>query len=1296
MEVDRRNRSCHHQYMLKPRQCKPPALDERPAPNAAYNIAAICQKCRTHLDLEVNYPNLWQLTPCPNATRPFHHLVYRSHSLDEPDGDASPGKGPVYNDKIVLECSWPECAATLYVKMKRPMIKKEIIQQLVDPELLSARQDEAIKTEPQKMEGMVKAEGYEVLSDLRTYIRNAGDRTKTPGNTGGKIQLLNKRFMMRFGYAGMPCRNALEAFGFVLTPGEYWDPPHPNFDDNIPFQDPFNIFLDDVDHELTILMQQHPPRLRPQGTESPPTPALKELSRILGSQNYDRIPYSRTHDMNTMEPWYRGLGVTPDVSDAAILYAYERQCATDPDNAHRYLDYLRSVAHSRQSEPLQVKFVTEESAGKVTATQVFEAYQFFGLDARYPPTDENYIIGVFSSRIADAPIQESDARSCLKTIGTQMNSQRILDVAEESLTTYEQALAFLDVTRDTADDFITASVAVKLGDDLSADERRSMEGKCQKAVKIIADHRHSLALSQWLSTGELGNVEMDIGEAYSLLGIDDRTLDDQMILTTYQLRLEDNKNNTDTYNQALRAIARHKSSIYLEQYLSGNAAATELAPPNWPVGLSNIGNTCYLNSLLQFCFTIKGIRDIVLNFEEYRMDINGESLAYKKVGSRTVSLSEVQRSQHFAEELQKLFQSMITTPRVSITPEERLARLTLIGPSTYEAARRRSTLHGQPPLMTSVGEVAAADPESTIGDISMSGTAAETVKSPVDATLNTAGGFSTHASSEATLTSRQNTPDDEVMTDSGIEEQQEQILNDKENLPPSKTDEVGAATTNQPPEAAPLGEASPSKINTQAGYFEQEQTQTHPHNSLQTVAAQALQAPNRPPPIPPRPKPLERKSTIADLEDITKQQDVTEVMSNVLFQLSCAIKPTAFDKDGEQVDQIKDLFFGKTKTTTLERNRDPIQEIQRFSDIKINVADGPRDIYQALEAAFDVQDVISNGNPALQFSSISQLPPIFQVQVQRTQFDVALKRTYKSINHLELFQTIFLDRFLDDDVDSSLMGRRREAWEWKKELAALEARQEELSETKDHPNASQILSEAHEVLISLQHSQSSKPSSEDDTSSITVLPTTISSLEQLSASASRELAKITSQITDLRQKIQTQYTDLRQYPYSLHSIFVHRGTSSFGHYWIYIYDFVKEIWRKYNDSTVTEVSHDEVFRDLEKPPVGGGSPATSVYLVYVKEDERNQLVEAVRRDSVSEGTDGDQEMKDVTAPAFTNLPTETSISTVEVQDSKTTATTEAAAAAEYPSPSSMSDSPPATTTTIERIGTSSSSSSLPG
>lgn len=47
------------------------------------------------------------------------------------------------------------------------------------------------------------------------------------------------------------------------------------------------------------------------------------------------------------------------------------------------------------------------------------------------------------------------------------------------------------------------------------------------------------------------------------------------------------------------------------------------------------------------------------------------------------------------------------------------------------------------------------------------------------------------------------------------------------------------------------------------------------------------------------------------------------------------------------------------------------------------------------------------------------------------------------------------------------------------------------------------------------------------------------------------------------------------------------GSATFGHYWIYIYDYQNKIFRKYNDGYVTKVSDEsEVFThdDNNHPP----------------------------------------------------------------------------------------------------------------
>jgi ubiquitin carboxyl-terminal hydrolase 25/28 len=64
--------------------------------------------------------------------------------------------------------------------------------------------------------------------------------------------------------------------------------------------------------------------------------------------------------------------------------------------------------------------------------------------------------------------------------------------------------------------------------------------------------------------------------------------------------------------------------------------------------------------------------------------------------------------------------------------------------------------------------------------------------------------------------------------------------------------------------------------------------------------------PERPPPVPPRPEWKSTDQKPVDELELGAQQDVTEVIGNVLFQLECALRPKRIDENGEQLDEIKE------------------------------------------------------------------------------------------------------------------------------------------------------------------------------------------------------------------------------------------------------------------------------------------------------------------------------------------------------------------------------------------------------
>lgn len=192
-----------------------------------------------------------------------------------------------------------------------------------------------------------------------------------------------------------------------------------------------------------------------------PVPALECIQRQLGFLRYPRQSRTVFIDRDEEHPHYRSLGAIYDFTDDYLSWAYDRQRDCDPLNSPYYLDCLNSIAKGRDSSDLQTKVVMATSAGEFGLEAIQQAYKFFGVNPNTKEGDD-YIIGLYKSRIESAPRQKEEAKNSLLAIAKARDSEKIRAVANDKAMTLSEALEFLQVpSQDTDSDTIEA-IAVSI------------------------------------------------------------------------------------------------------------------------------------------------------------------------------------------------------------------------------------------------------------------------------------------------------------------------------------------------------------------------------------------------------------------------------------------------------------------------------------------------------------------------------------------------------------------------------------------------------------------------------------------------------------------------------------------------------------------------------------------------------------------------------------------------------------------------------------------------------------------
>lgn len=935
--------NCHHNFVEKQSQgSQLPAQDSRPEYGSVYGVAAICQHCRQHLDLTISWTDFQAsraqgFASCPTQACPLHHFQYikeatqpRKHGI----GEAATG----VDRSFLFRCSSQTCQASLDISLREPVFPEESIDLLINPRRLQQRYEDAKKRDPNRTD-FAMARPAAALDALATYLKDG----MNADNTRRQIPILNKRFMVTF---GEDCQDLLRSLGFTINePSEdgFCHLPQPQ---DQPDPEAFVEYLQHVREELIILLHQMP-TAETKGARSIlalPRPSLVDIRRCLSCQGYATNSRMRTRTIDLASPdnAFAGLGALPDFEDALVFFAFERQRDCNPDDSAYYIDCLSAVLEQRpQSEMLSMELAILKSAGQHGSKDIEAAFAYFNLSRQQSHVyDEDHIIGLFNSRISDSgPSTHAEAREALRMIGESLNSQKIRDVASTVLETYDQALQFLELDMTSQEDAVQAMFGVKVAEN---------QELAEKALQIVANHRDSTYLRELLHQSQAGAPAMDLAEAYRVLGVEDRNIFDvSMLDILLATRIEEAPGREKDFARAAEVIRTSgDSSIVNNDNQRPNIPSRP--PAEWPVGLQNLGNTCYLNSLLQYYFTIKPFRDLLLNLNQHKQDAQNLVADKKKVGGMEITKEQLERCQELAEQMGDLFKDMIASPSSSVRPTLKLASdaLNKVDKQMEATLRRRSTIGGNRPF--TLGQIDGTPvqgpslPPSTAADGSSGQALQEARESDNVAEDN-------DSESDITLVGDDPTPqssDEDAVAD-GEWEQVEDV-----GKPASQTTDVTMSGTAVSEEHARPPPASGNELKTTVDIHD------IPHDDLAP--------PDRPPPVPPRNK--TSGIQLSQVEEAAKQQDVNEVIGNVLFQTEVAIRPDGtFEDTGEQNDIIKRTFFGKIKF-----NYGAVDKLPKTDDSTevrpewpINLAKKPADLMEALDNIFDLEHVDLGGKQLL-------------------------------------------------------------------------------------------------------------------------------------------------------------------------------------------------------------------------------------------------------------------------------------------------------------------------------------------
>ncbi|KAM4056592.1 ubiquitin carboxyl-terminal hydrolase [Hirsutella rhossiliensis] len=1082
-------------------------------------LSSICLDCHFHFVFKMAWDEAHADARCHSSQArwplrdnqfPWHHLVWVGSVSDADILDNHSKYYPLLAREHFV-CSAPPCTFQVTLEVSEPRMHTWWVQLLLDRDAIREQLKLSREQEPSRYEGATDDWADQAPLNLNTYLKNL---LESDPDDVRSISKRNKRFAVLFGPRCFSIFHQLEFSEQVLdrngvdegvfTPNVPAPPGGPSGATEL---GTYRAYLEDVRAEVQCLIHK-----AGQGPEGP-TLCTSALLSDLGCSEV--VDVSENPLVNTER--YKMLGVLPTQSREVIVNAYKRQWDLLPTRRRTLVDNLMAIANDIGEDQLSDYAMTQSS--------------------------------VFDSQLQRQGTSDDDGvvSQALNFLGLQPPNNYSADSIIEAFR--------LKLARDPADAVTARSMLMLIA-------RTSTDDSYQAALLMESDSK------------------MSLDTAATILGLDVLDVPWQTAAETASKKLERSKGpeETEVYLDALDAMAVHTDSPTLKQAAlelrqangflgssdSRGAAAGQPVDLALPVGLHNIGNTCYLNSLLQYLFTVKPIRDIVLNYEDSRLDLTDESIKARLLGGNKMQMDrgEAVVAQAFAQELATLFRNLQSSDQAATRPSQRLANAVLLSTHTLlhspkqPAAEQPATALQPPPLPARPSPALPTNPSQ---DVEM--TSSASVPESMDADRS-------YEKVETTAIERETNP-----TELAAKEPQQDV-----DIQMADVEQAVAG-------ASAAGRASETT----------HETSTAAEQMSGGVAT----------------------DDAVDSVSVDQKQDVEEVMGSIINRLQAAIRPSSIDgKTGIQLEKIMETFFVTTVNYTKKFDENIYQHEISFdrSITAFPAPDGPCSLYDALGRNFDQQ--ILEESKLSRYTAIKTLPPVLHVLIQRSQ-----SMGSKNGNPVVIPEILYLDRYMDAPHDSPVFRRRVEDWALNDRIADLKSQL-----GKADPDLSYM--DFLDACTNGTQGRNEGGSSGDQESPPRVaamgdnwdfdgpveddfLLEDYSSVEARGTHAAIR-GMMDKELVQREKALEQHLDSMKSIPYRLHAVICHRGHLMSGHYWVWICDFEDRVWRWYNDADVKENRDTaEVLQTLST----SGEP---YFLCYVRDEDKHEYVDVPKRQRPTE------------------------------------------------------------------------------